>query len=117
MKFKTVISMHIVREINKLRIGKAAGPDSIPITVVRDVGDLVAKPLAMLFNASLENGIFPKIWKLARVARIFKLGVKKNVKNYRPISVISVFSRILERIMHDQILNFIFENNVLTNNQ
>ena len=78
--FKTVSSMHIVNEINKLRIGKAAGPDNIPITVVRDVGDLVAKPLAMIFNSSLENGIFPDIWKLARVTPILKSGVKKGFK-------------------------------------
>ena len=117
MKFKTVSSMRIVSEINKLRIGKAAGLDNIPITVVRDVGDVVAKPLAMIFNSSLENGIFPDIWKLARVTPIFKSGVTKDVNNYRPISVISVFSRISERIVHDLILNFILENNVLTNYQ
>ena len=61
MQFKTVSSMHIVSEIKKLRIGKAARPDNIPIAVVRDVGDLVAKPLAMIFNSSLENGTFLEI--------------------------------------------------------
>ena len=113
MKFKTVSSMHIVSEINKLRIGKAAGPDNIPITVVRDVGDLVAKPLAMIFNSTLENGIFQDISKLARVTPTFKSGVKKDVNNYRPISV---FSRILELVVHNQILNFSLENNILTKN-
>ena len=67
MKFKTVSSMHIINEIKKLRIGKAASPDNIPTTVVKDVGDIVAKPLAMIFNSSLENGIFSDIWKLERV--------------------------------------------------
>ena len=71
----------------------------------------------MIFNSSLENGIFPDIWKLARITPIFKSGVKMDVNNYRPIPVISVFSRTLERIVHDQILNFILENNVLTKNQ
>ena len=108
--------MHIVSEIKKLRIGKAAGPDDIPITVVRDVSDLVAKPLAMIFNSSLENGIFQHIWKLARVPPIFQSGVKKDVNNYRLISIISVLSRILEDIVHDQILNFILENNALIKN-
>ena len=71
----------------------------------------------MTFNSSFENCILPDIWKLARVTPIFKSGVKKDVNNYRPISVISVSSRILERTVHDQILNFILENNVLTKNQ
>ena len=109
--------MHIVSEMKKLRIAKAASPDNIPITVVRDVGDLATKPLAIIFNSSLENGIFPDIWKLAGVIPIFKSGVKKDINNYRPISVISVISRIWERIVHDQIINFIPENNVLTKNQ
>ena len=63
IKCKTVSSMHIVSEIKNLRIGKAASPDNIPITVVRE-GDLVAKPLAMIFNESLEKGIFQDIWNL-----------------------------------------------------
>ena len=66
---------------NKLKVEKAAGPDNIPITVVRDVGDLVAKPLAMIFNLSLENGIFPDIWKLARVTPIYKSEAKRDVNN------------------------------------
>ena len=73
--------------------------------------------MAIIFNSSLENGIFPDIWKLARLTLIVKSGVKKDVNNYRPISVISVFSRIMERIGHDQILNFIIESDVLTKNQ
>ena len=117
MKFKTVSSTHTISEVKKLRIGKAVGPHNRHITVVRDLGDLVAKSLAMILNSSLENGIFPDIWKLARVTPIIKSRVKKEVNNYRPISIISVFSRILERIVHDQILNFILENNFLTKDQ
>ena len=71
----------------------------------------------MIFNSSLENGIFPDIWKLARVTPIFKSGVKRDLNNYRSISVISIFSKILERIVHDQILDFILENNIITKNQ
>ena len=109
--------MHIINEIKKVRIGKAASPDNMPTTVVKDVGSIVAKLLAMIFNSSLENGILPDIWKLARVTQIFKSGVKRDLNNYMPISVISIFSRILEQIVHDQILDFIFENNIVTKNQ
>jgi hypothetical protein len=89
----------------------------VPTTIVKDVGDLVSKPLSMIFNSSLANGMFPDIWKLARVTPIFKSGAKKDVNNYRPISVISIFSRILERIVHDQMFDFLLENNVITKNQ
>ena len=71
----------------------------------------------MIFNSSLEKGVFPDIWKLARVTPIFKSGSKKDVNNYRPISVISIFSRMPERIVHDQIFDFLLENNVITKNK
>ena len=96
-KLKTVSSMHIVNEIKKLRIGRAAGPDNIPITVVRDVGDIVVKPLTMILNSSLENGIVTDIWKLAKVIPIFKLEVNRDVNNYRPISLIFLENYVLTK--------------------
>ena len=117
MEFKTVDDVFILNAIKQLKNGKAAGPDKVPTTIVKDVGDLVSKPLSMIFNSSLANGMFPDIWKLARVTPIFKSGAKKDVNNYRPISVISIFSRILERIVHDQMFDFLLENNVITKNQ
>ena len=71
----------------------------------------------MIFNSSLMGGVFPDIWKIARVTPIFKSGAKKDVNSYRPISVISVFSRILERIVHDQLFDFLAANKVITRNQ
>ena len=65
MKFKTVDRSFIINAIKQLKSGTAAGPD-------KDVDDLVSKPLSMIFNSSLENGIFPDIWKLAKVTPIFK---------------------------------------------
>ena len=86
-----------------MKNGKATGPDKIPTTIIKDVGDIITKLLTMIFNSSLTNGVFPDIWKIARITPIFKSGAKNDVNNYRPISVISVFSRILERIVHDQL--------------
>ena len=62
-------------------------------------------------------GIFPDVWKLARVTPIFKSGSKSKANNYRPISVISVFSRILERIVQDQVHEYLKANKVLTMSQ
>ena len=71
----------------------------------------------MKINSSLTNGKFPDIWKLARVSPIFKSSSQKNVNNYRPNSVILIFPRILEGIVHDQLFDFLLENNVITKNQ
>ena len=69
MIFKTFDQSYILDAINQLKNGKASGPDkvSLSITIVKDVKDLIAKPLKIIFDDSVMNGIFPDIWKLARV--------------------------------------------------
>ena len=66
----------IMNAIKQLKSGKTAGPDKVPTKIVKDVDDLMSKPLSTIFNPSLENGIFPDIWKLAKVTPIFKSGAK-----------------------------------------
>ena len=85
--------------------------------IIKDVGDIITKPLTMIFNSSLTNRASPDIWIIARITPTFKSGAKNGVNNYRPISVISVFSRILESIVHDQLYDFLRANKVITRNQ
>ena len=63
------------------------------------------------------QGFFPQTWKLARVTPIYKAGAKTDVNNFRPISVLSVVSRILEKIAHDQLMEYLKEQNKLCLNQ
>ena len=102
MKFNLVSNIFILNSIKQLTNGKAPGPDKIPTMLIKDAGEVICKPLVMNFNSSLRHGTFPDIWKLAKVTPIFKSGSKSDANNYRPISVISLFSRILERFVHDQ---------------
>ena len=117
MTFNTINETYIYNAIKNLKNGKAAGPDKIPTTIIKDVGDIITKPLTMIFNSSLMNGVFPDIWKIVRITPIFKSGAKNDVNNYRPMSVISVFSRILERIVHDHLYECLKANKVITSNQ
>ena len=117
MKFTTVDNSFIMNAVKQLINGKAAGPDKVQRKIAKDVNDLVSKPLSMIFNSSLANGIFPYIWKLAKVTPIFKSGANKNVNNDRSISVISIFSRLLEKLVHDQVFDFFLENNTIIKNQ
>ena len=64
----------------------------------------------MIFNASLETGIFPDMWKLVYITQIYKSSQKSDLSNYRPISVLSVLSRLLEKLAHDQLYNFCGKN-------
>ena len=117
MKFNLVSDIFILNSIKQLKYGKAPGPDKIPTMLIKDAGEVICKPLAMIFNSSLRHGIFPDIWKLARVTPIFKSGSRSDANNYRPISVISVFSRILERIVHDQMYDYLRSRGILTISQ
>jgi hypothetical protein len=74
-------------------------------------------PLCRLFNLSLRTGIFPTNWKCANVTLIFKLDSPSNYKNYRPIYLISVIGKVMERCVYKHIHNYILENNIITNNQ
>ena len=82
--------------------------------LIKDAADLKCEPLTMVFNSSLRKGIFPYVWKLARVTPIFKSGSNSEAINYRPVSVIPVFSRILERIVHDQVYEYLKGSKALT---
>ena len=117
MRLTPVDDNYVPKAIKQLKNGKAPGPDKIPIILIKDAVDLISKPLTLIFNSSLWKGIFPDVWKLARVTLIFKSGSKSEANNYRPISVISVFSRILERIVHDQVYEYLKVNKVLTMSQ
>ena len=108
---------YVERAIKALNNSKSPGADRIPVKILKDAVNLVSKPLTLIYNVSLERGIFPKIWKLARVTPIHKAGTKTDVNNYRPISVLSVVSRILEKIVHDQLMEFLKGQNRLCLNQ
>ena len=117
MLFKTIDKKYVMNAINRLKNGKASGPDKVTITLVKDVCESIAHPLMLIYNSSLVNGVFPDIWKLARVTPIYHWGPKTDLNNYRPISVILVFSRIIERLTHDQLIEFLKINKSITCNQ
>ena len=110
-EFYTIHPNTIEREIKNLKCSKSAGYDKISVKLVKDAAEILSEPLTIIFNASFNKGIFPDIWKIARVTSIFKSGSRSNVSNYRPISVLSVFSRLLEKIGHDQFTKYLKEHN------
>ena len=71
----------------------------------------------MPFNTSLETSIFPALWKIPRLAPIYKEGDKSEKSNYHPISVLSVISRLFERLVYDQLYQHLNSNNLLAKEQ
>ena len=88
--------------IKSLKPNKAAGIDIINSNTVLDTSDEIKDILFLIFKTSLQQGTFPNKLKIAKVTPLFKSGDAENVTNYRPISVLPVFSKIFERIMYNR---------------
>ena len=96
---------------------KSIGPHSIPIQFLKIVADLVAVPLCRIINFSFSQGIFPDMLKIAKVIALFKAGSMEEMNNYRPISLLPVFDKIIEKLMHKQLYSFLEVHNILFKNQ
>ena len=100
-----------------LKTNKSPGNDNLHVNVIRKLYHELKIPLMNIFSLSLKKGIFPEKMKIAKVSPIFKKGDKSILSNYRPISVLPCFSKILERIMYNRLYAYLAENNILFNKQ
>jgi hypothetical protein len=92
----------VLKSLTSLNVSKATGSDGIPARLLRETADVIAPSLTRLFNKTLHHGVIPDEWKLANVVPVFKKGQKDCVENYRPISLLPLVSKVLERcvLMH-----------------
>ena len=74
---------------------------------------MLCEPLLYLFQLSLEKEIFPDDLKIAKVTPVYKAGDNSDISNYRPISVLPCFSKIIERLMYNRLYKYLTENNIL----
>lgn len=107
----------ILRIITGLKDDCAVGWDGIPNNILKRFKHLLAPPLTHIFQSCLSKGIFPKPLKKAVVTPVFKAGDKNCVNNYRPISVLTGLSKILEKIINSRLIDYLEINNLLSNNQ
>jgi hypothetical protein len=103
--------------IGKLKGKHSAGYDEIPEVLVKHYSEYIVKPLTHVFNLSVKCGIFPDAMKIAKITPLFKKGDKQDIQNYRPIAVLPVFSKILEKIMYNRLLGFLKKFKILTDEQ
>ena len=115
--FTYVSTIFVEKELKGLKRRKAAGIDGIPPGPLKDASSVLAKPLAFLINLSLQTETVPNEWKIAKVVAVHKGGSKEDKNNFRPISVLPVISKILERAVHHQLVQYLEENNILSKNK
>ena len=105
------------RELKSLKCGKAAGCYDLPPWIFKDTVYAISSPLTHLINLSLKTGLVPNKWKIAKVTPIHKKGNTNDCKKYRPISVLNTCSKILERTIHKQLIDYLKTNNLLSKMQ
>ena len=89
------------------------GPNSIPTRLLKQFFKEISIPIEKLIKLSFETGIFADVLKLARTIPIFKKGDLLQCSNYRPISLTSNISKIIEKLVHQRLYIFLENNNVL----
>jgi len=103
----------LLRFMNSLDKKKTSGPDDISPKVICQYADKLVDPLTHIFNLSLNQGVFPTKLKLAKVIPIHKKESHTNPGNYRPISLLSIFSKLLEKVMHTRLYSFLTQFQIL----
>jgi signal recognition particle subunit SEC65 len=104
---------HIQKIIKKLQPKLSLDSQGISTKMIKLIGNEISSPLSHIFNLSLRSGIFPEKLKMCRVIPIFKSGSKFECDNYRPISLLSSISKILEKIVAQKLIDHLLNNDLL----
>ena len=107
----------VLKKLQDLNPGKTPGPDGWHPVLLKSIADLIAQPLSILFQKSLDEGVLPMDWLKACVTSIHKKGAKNLPDNYRPVSITSVICKLMESIVRDQIVAHMVENNLFSKKQ
>ena len=103
--------------LNKLDASKSAGLDGIGPRILKTATPVIAKSICHIINLSIMTGTFPSILKQARVIPIFKAGDKEDPGNYRPISILPTLSKIIEKHIAKQCINYLEQFSLLHREQ
>ena len=104
-------------EVNALNINKAHGHDYISIRMIKLCSKSVVKPLPIIFKNCIDTGTFLDIWKRSNIRPVHKKGDTQIVDNYRRVSLLPIFGKILEKLLFNSIMDFLEGNNLLNSNQ
>ncbi|KAL1447518.1 hypothetical protein WDU94_010887 [Cyamophila willieti] len=103
--FQEISSEDVRRVFSTIR-SNACGNDDLSIRFLKPIFNSIVDPLTDIINSSLSSGVFPQQWKIGRVVPLPKISKPKGLNDFRAISLLPVFSKVLEKIVHHQILSF-----------
>ena len=115
--FSKISEMDILRTCNQLKPKLSSGIDFISNKLLKEIAPIIITPLHYLINLSFETGFAPGEFKIAKIVPIFKDGDCHNFTNYRPISLLSSFAKLMEKIVAKQLIGFLKAHNILYKHQ
>ena len=107
----------LILAVNQLKDKCSLDPNNISMSLVKKIIHSIEAPLLHIFSRSLSAGIVPDKFKISKVIPVYKSGDSSDMNNYRPISLISNFCKILEKIVFNRLSSFLIEKNIITNDQ
>ena len=111
------VSVHTVRKmLKKLKSSKSTSIDGLDNFSIKISAEIIAEPLHHVICLSILQKKFPSEWKLSKVIPLHKKGSKDERNNYRPVAILSPLSKILERIIHEQIYKYFSQNKIFHQN-
>jgi hypothetical protein len=117
LHFKLVPYSKVLNLLNSLSKSKASGLDKISGKILKAAASSIASSLTYIFNHALISSHFPSEWKVVRLLPLFKKGPRNLAENYRPISILPSINKLMERIMYDQLYEYLNENSLLSDHQ
>ena len=115
--FSHVCVSEIMNILDNFDTNKAAGIDGLSGIFLKDGSEILSKPIFDLINLSISLSSVPESCKVAKLKPLFKKGSKLEPKNFRPISLLPLISKILVKVIHDQMQTFLTDNNIIYCNQ
>ena len=112
-KFRAVTPNEVLKIVKGLKNSKSTGIDDIDTAVIKLVAEDILAPLTHIINLSIEKAVFPAMWKQAKVIPLLKKGDPLAPKNYRPVALLPIFSKILERVIYNQLVEYLDSEGVI----
>ncbi len=113
----TISQNGVVKLLKDLQENKAPGPDGLSPKILKLCAEEIAPALTSIFNKSMHTGELPSDWLTANISPIFKKGDRAQASNYRPVSLTPICCKLLEHIIHSNIMSHLNEHNILTTRQ